>query len=44
MLLVKTKLGQSKIHGIGLFADELIPMGRIIFKEDGCPELEQGVK
>ena len=34
MLLVKTKLGQSKIHGIGLFADELIPMGRIIFKED----------
>ncbi|MBI2514707.1 SET domain-containing protein [Candidatus Wolfebacteria bacterium] len=25
MLLVKTKIGPSKIHGIGLFADEFIP-------------------
>lgn len=34
MLLVKTKLGLSNIHGIGLFADEFIPKGTIIFKED----------
>ncbi len=27
MLKVKTKIGQSKIHGTGLFADELIPKG-----------------
>ena len=25
MLLVKTKIGTSEIHGIGLFADEFIP-------------------
>ena len=25
MLLVKTRLGASAIHGIGLFADEFIP-------------------
>lgn len=34
MLLVKTKLGVSNIHGIGLFADEFIRQGTIIFKED----------
>mgnify|MGYP000255157863 CR=1 FL=1 len=34
MLLVRTKLGISKIHGIGLFADEFIRQGTIIFKED----------
>jgi len=27
MLLVKTKIGSSKIHGIGLFATEFIPKG-----------------
>jgi len=32
MLLVKTKLGQSKISGIGLFADQLISKGAIIWK------------
>ncbi len=32
MLLVKTKLGLSKIHGIGLFADENIKKGTIIWK------------
>lgn len=32
MLLVKTKLGTSHIHGIGLFADEFIPKGTIIWK------------
>jgi SET domain-containing protein len=32
MLLVKTKLKQSKIHGFGLFADENIPKGEIVWK------------
>jgi SET domain-containing protein len=27
MLLIKTKIGSSKIHGIGLFAAEFIPKG-----------------
>jgi hypothetical protein len=27
MLLVKTKLGLSAIHGIGLFSEQLIPKG-----------------
>lgn len=31
-MCVKTKLGLSKIHGIGLFADEFIPKGTIIWK------------
>lgn len=32
MLLIKTKLGFSKIHGIGLFADEYIPKGKAIWR------------
>ena len=32
MLLVKTKIGLSKIHGIGLFADQFIPRGTPIWK------------
>jgi SET domain-containing protein len=32
MLLVKTKLGLSAINGIGLFADQFIPQGTIIWK------------
>lgn len=32
MLLVKTKLGSSKIHGIGVFADEFILRGTIMWK------------
>lgn len=32
MLLVKTKIAPSKIHGIGLIADEFIPSGKIIWK------------
>ncbi len=32
MLLVKTKLDKSGIHGIGLFADEFIPKNTIIWK------------
>lgn len=33
MLLVRTKVKPSEIHGTGLFADEFIPKGTIIFKE-----------
>ncbi|MBI2056829.1 SET domain-containing protein [Candidatus Pacearchaeota archaeon] len=32
MLLVKTYLDKSKIQGIGLFADEFIPKGTLIWK------------
>ena len=32
MLCVKTVLKQSLIHGIGLFADEDIPKGTIVWK------------
>lgn len=32
MLLIKTKVIQSKIHGLGLFADQLIPKGTEIWK------------
>lgn len=32
MLLVKTKIGPSKISGIGLFADEPIPKGKWVWK------------
>ncbi len=32
MLPVKTKLDLSGIHGIGLFADEFIPKGAILWK------------
>lgn len=33
MLLIKTKIGPSKIHGIGLFADQNIDKGSLIFRE-----------
>jgi uncharacterized protein len=32
MLLVKTKLGQSQIEGVGLFADQFIPKGTAIWQ------------
>ena len=32
MMVVKTKVLPSKIHGLGLFADEFIPKGTIIWK------------
>jgi hypothetical protein len=32
MLLVKTKIKHSKIHGIGLFADQFIPKGTVVWK------------
>ncbi len=34
MLQVNTKIGPSKIHGIGLFAGEYIPKGKMIWKFD----------
>lgn len=38
MLMVKTKVSDSKIHGIGLFADQDILKGQIIwkFEETSC--------
>ena len=35
MLYVKTKLGSSRIDGIGLFADQFIPEGTLIWKFTG---------
>ena len=32
MLYVKTKIRLSKVHGIGLFADENIPKGTVIWR------------
>ena len=32
MLLIKTKLSLSKIHGVGLFAAEFIPKGTVIWR------------
>ena len=32
MLLVKTKIGKSKIEGLGCFANQFIPKGTIVWK------------
>ncbi len=32
MLLVKTKIGPSEIHGTGLFADQFIPKGTVTWE------------
>jgi len=32
MLLVKTRIARSAIHGIGIFADEFIPKGTVIWE------------
>lgn len=34
MLLIKTYIDNSKIHGIGLFADQLIRKGQAVWKEN----------
>jgi SET domain-containing protein len=34
MLLVKTKIGSSLIHGIGLFADQFIPANTIVWRHN----------
>lgn len=39
MLLVKTKIGPSKINGIGLFADQFIPQGTVTWK--AIPEFDR---
>lgn len=39
MILVKTKLGQSFVHGIGLFAAEFIPRNTVTWKHD--PRFDQ---
>ena len=42
MLLVKTKIGPSNIHGIGLFADQFIPKGTVVWKY--YPEFDKAFK
>jgi SET domain-containing protein len=32
MLLVKTRVGESPIHGLGLFADQFIPKGTVVWQ------------
>lgn len=32
MLLVKTKIKESEVHGTGLYADEFIPKGTLVWK------------
>jgi hypothetical protein len=32
MILVKTQLGPSTVHGLGLFAAEFIPKGTVIWE------------
>ena len=54
MLLVKTKLNLSKIHGVGLFADEFVPRDTVIwrfnpvidikFPEEALGELSAGAR
>ncbi len=34
MLLVRTSVRQSRIHGLGLFAEEFIPEGKILWRFD----------
>jgi SET domain-containing protein len=38
MIRVKTKLGLSRVHGVGLFADQFIPKGTITWQCD--PEFD----
>ena len=39
MLLVKAKIRPSKIHGTGLFADEFIPKGKLIWTLGNCDDI-----
>ena len=39
MLIVKTRLGLSKIHGIGLFADQNIPKGTMVWEFDSLIDI-----
>ena len=40
MLLIKTKLGPSDINGIGLYADQFIPKGTIIWRFESQLDLK----
>jgi uncharacterized protein len=40
MLLVKTFLAPSRIHGIGLFATEDIPQGTVVWRRDPSLDIE----
>jgi len=40
MLLVKTSIGPSKIHGIGLFATQFIPKGEVLWRFEPGFDLE----
>jgi uncharacterized cupin superfamily protein len=39
MFYVKVKLKESKIHGIGLFADEDIPKGKTVYSDNNKLDL-----
>jgi len=39
MLFIRTKLAPSSIHGIGVFSEEFVPMGNIVWKwHDGVDQ------
>lgn len=40
MLRIKTKVNQSEIHGIGLFADQFIPKGTTTWQRDPSIDIE----
>ena len=40
MLLIKTKIGPSPIHGIGLFSDEFVPRGTLLWRFTPCFDLK----
>ncbi len=44
MLLVKTQLKNSRIHGVGIFADEDIPKGTAIWRDYEGFDLEYSVE
>ncbi len=41
MLLIKTKIGPSAVHGIGLFADQFIPKGTVTWQY--APNVDVGI-
>lgn len=41
MLRIKTKIGPSGIHGIGLFADQFVPKGTVTWQYD--PEIDLSI-
>lgn len=44
MLLVKTKIGPSEIDGIGLFADQFIPRGTLVWELVPALDIEVAVE